>query len=157
MEIIFKRAYSRAKKLHIDKNVFALYAPRGVNIEPATSYKIDTEIIVLLPNNSSGLVTSKFRGDEIHKFNAKKERLWVEILLNKSYEDNLILKKDSIIRFVVIEPEHLPHKHATKILKKKAKKDKISKKTSDNRAKTQTSIQRFFKQVCLCLRRDRRS
>ena len=64
MEIIFKRAYSRAKKLHIDKNVFALYAPRGVNIEPATSYKIDTEIIVLLPNNSSGLVTSKFRGDK---------------------------------------------------------------------------------------------
>ena len=144
MEIIFKRAYSRAKKLHhIDKNIFALYAPRGVNIEPATSYKIDTEIIVLLPNNSRRLVTSKFRGDEIHKFNAKKERLWVEIL-NKSYENNLILKKDSIIGFVVIEPEHLPHKHATKITKKKAKKDKISKK---NRAKMQTSIRRFFKQV----------
>ena len=121
----------------------SLYAPTGVNIEPATSYKIDTEIIVLLPNNSSGLVTSKFRGDEIHKFNAKKERLWVEIL-NKSYEDNLIFKNDSVIGFV-IEPEHLPHKHATKIKKKKAKKDKIKKKTSENRAKTQTSIQQFLK------------
>ena len=82
-------------------------------------------------------------GDEICKFNTKKQHLWVEIL-NKSYEDNLIFKNDSVIGFV-IEPEHLPHKHATKIKKKKAKKDKIKKKTSKNRAKTQTSIQQFLK------------
>ena len=62
--------------------MFALYAPRGINIEPAIE-RIDTEIIVLLPDNSNGFVTSKFRADEIHKFNAKKQHLWVEIL-NKS-------------------------------------------------------------------------
>ena len=91
MKIIFKRTHNGVKKLyHINRNVFALYAPRSVNIELATSYKIDTEVIVLLPDNSNGFVTSKLRGDEIHKFNAKKQRLWVEIS-NKFYEDNLKL------------------------------------------------------------------
>ena len=143
MEIIFKRTHNRVKKpSRIDRNVFELYPLRGVNIEPATSYKIDTELIVLLPDNSNRFVTSKFRGDEIYKFNANKQRLWVEIL-NKSYKDNLRLKIDSVIGFVVIETEHLPHKHVTK--KKKSKKDKISKKPSNYRSKTQTTIRGFLK------------
>ena len=50
-------------------------------------------------------------------------------ILNKSYEDNLELKKTSVIGFVVIEPEHLPQKHATKSEKTNAKKDKILEKT----------------------------
>ena len=50
MEIILERIHNRVKKpYHIKKNVFALYALRGINIEPATSYRIDTETIVLLP------------------------------------------------------------------------------------------------------------
>ena len=37
MEIILKRTRNRVKKpYHIDRNVFALYARRGVNIESAT-------------------------------------------------------------------------------------------------------------------------
>lgn len=73
MEIIFKRAYGRVKKpYHLDNNAFALYAPKAIHIEPATSRNIDTEIILILPNNSHGFATSKFRGDEIHKLNAKK-------------------------------------------------------------------------------------
>ena len=144
MEIIFKRTHNKVKKpQHINRNVFALYAPRTINIEPATSYKIDTEIIVLLSDNSKGYVTSKFRGGEIRKFKAKKQRLEI---LNKSYEDNLKLKKDSVIGFAVIKPEHLAHKHATKkTQKKKTKKGKISKKTSNYRLKTQTAIWRFLK------------
>ena len=74
MEIIFKRAYSRVKKpCHMDNNVFALYAPKVIHIEPATSRSIDTEIIFILPDNPHGFVTSKFMGYEIHKFNAKKQ------------------------------------------------------------------------------------
>ena len=69
MEIIFKRTVKKPK--HIDGNVFAIYAPKAINIEPATSYSIDTELIVLLPDNLCGYVRSKFRGDETHKFNAK--------------------------------------------------------------------------------------
>ena len=73
MEIIFKRAHGRVKKpYHLDDNVFALYAPKAIHIEPATSRNIDTEIILILPNNSHDFVTSKFRGDGIHKVNAKK-------------------------------------------------------------------------------------
>lgn len=125
MEIIFKRTHSRVKKQqHIDKNIFMLYASRTINIDPTTSYKINTEIIILIPGSSNRFVTSKFRGGEICRFNTKKQRLWVEIL-NNSDEDNLKLKKDSVIGFVIIEPEHLAHKHATKTQKRKVKKDKI--------------------------------
>ena len=87
--------------------------PHTEQIQKQSFYKLD---------NSNGFVTSKFRGDEIHEFNAKKQHLWVEIL-NKSYEDNLKIKKNSLIGFVVIEPEHLLHKHATTNQKEK-KKDK---------------------------------
>ena len=56
MEIIFKRAYGRVKKpYHLDNNAFALYAPKAIHIEPATSRNIDTEIILILPNNSTVL------------------------------------------------------------------------------------------------------
>ena len=58
-------------------------------------------------------VTSKFRGDEIHKFSAKKQCLWVEIL-NKSYKFNLEIEKNSVLGFVVIEPEHLPQTYDEK-------------------------------------------
>lgn len=76
MEIIFKRTHNIVKKpYHINRNVLVLYAPRGVNIEPATSCKTDTVVIVLLPNNSHGFAASKFRGDEINKFNAKKNNV----------------------------------------------------------------------------------
>ena len=124
--------------------MFLRYVTRTINIEPATSCKIDTETIVLLPDNSKGYVTSKFRGGKIRKFKAQKQCMWVEIL-NKSYKDNLKFKKDSMIGFAVIKPEHLAHKHATrKTQKKKMKKDKISKKTSNARSKMQTTIWWFY-------------
>ena len=67
MEIILKRSQANVKKPnHLKKkNVFILYSPRTVKIEPATSKRIDTEIIVSLPKNSKGFVTSIFRGDEV--------------------------------------------------------------------------------------------
>ena len=67
MEIILKRSLANVKKSkHLKKkNVFILYSPRTVKIEPATSKRIDTEIIVSLPKNSKGFVTSIFRGDEV--------------------------------------------------------------------------------------------
>ena len=74
MEITFKRAHGRIKKpTHINSNVFIPYAPTKITIEPASSHTIDTEVTVLLPDNSNGFVTSKFRGDEIHKFDARKQ------------------------------------------------------------------------------------
>ena len=81
-------------------------------------------------------VTSKFRGDEIHKFSAKKQCLWVEIL-NKSYKFNLEIEKNSVLGFVVIEPEHLPQTYDEKT---KRTRTKYQKKPSSSRLKKQTTI-----------------
>ena len=70
------------------KNILIIYWPRTANIEPATSIKIDTELILLLPKNSKGFITSIFRGEEINEFCSEKQRLWIE-MLNKSFEDNI--------------------------------------------------------------------
>ena len=74
--IIFEKSSSNFKKpMHLKKNIFILYYPRAVKIEPATSIKIDTEIVVFLPQNAKGYVTSIFREDEINETYCKKQRL----------------------------------------------------------------------------------
>ena len=89
MEIIFKKSSGRIKEpKHLKRNIFIIYSPRSVKIEPATSIKIDTELILLLPQNSKGFITSIFRGEEINEFCSEKQRLWIE-MLNKSFEDNI--------------------------------------------------------------------
>ena len=111
MEIIFKRSQAKIKKpKHLKKNVFVVYSPRTVKIEPATSTKIDTEIIVLLPKDSQGFITSIFRENKINEFSSNQQRLRVEIL-NKSYKETLKLKNNNPLGFIVIEPEHLKSKH----------------------------------------------
>ena len=73
MNVIFKRTYGRVKNpQHINKNIFVIFTPKCINIEPATSYELDTEIILILPQGSHGFVPLKFRGDEVHQINAKK-------------------------------------------------------------------------------------
>ena len=57
--IIFEKTISGVKKsTHLKKNIFIIYTPR--EIEPATSTKIDTEIVVFLPQNAKGYVASIF-------------------------------------------------------------------------------------------------
>ena len=70
---------------------------------------------------------SKFRGDEIFEVNGETQSLWIEIL-NKSYNEHIKINKNSILGFVVIEPEYLSSKHETTKEKKK-KKEKILPKT----------------------------
>ena len=92
MEITLKRSQANVKKPKHLQNVFLIYSPRTIKIEPSRFQKIDTEIILLLPKNSKGFVTSIFRGDEIIEFNGDQQRLWVEIL-NKFTKRQLKLKK----------------------------------------------------------------
>ena len=76
--IILEKSSSNVKKpLHQKKNIFIIYCPRVVRMEPATSTKIDTKIVVFLPQNS---------GDDINDIYCKKQLLLVEIL-NKSFEE----------------------------------------------------------------------
>ena len=139
MEIFFKRTHNRFKKCyHMENNVFALYVPKATDIEPATTCNIDTGIILYLPDRSHGFVTSMFRRDEIHKLKAKKQRLEIS---NKSHLDNLIIKKDSVLGFVVIEPKHLTYKHETKKIKKeKEKQAKKRRQTKAENANVNTKV-----------------
>ena len=81
MEIILKRSQANVKKpRHLQKNVFILYSPRTVKIEPATWKRIDTKVIILLPKNSKRFVISVFRGDEISEFNGEQLIPWGSLL-----------------------------------------------------------------------------
>ena len=141
MEIIFRRSQSKIRKTkHLKKNVFILYWPTAVKVEPASSTKIDTEIIIPLPKNSKGFITFIFREDETNEFSSKQQRLWIEIL-NKSYEESLEIKKNNPLGFVVIEPEHLKFKHET--AKKRKRKSSLSE-TTQYRPKTQKAMWRFY-------------
>ena len=96
-----------------------------LKIEPATWKRIDTEIIVFLPKNSIGFITSAFKGDEISEFNNEQQRLWVEIF-NKSHEETIEIKKNSPLGFVLIESEHLKFKHEAETAKDKKRKASLS-------------------------------
>ena len=127
MKIIFKKSSWRVKEpRHLKKNIFIIYSSRTVKIETAASIKIDTELILLLPQNSKGFITSIFGGDEINKFCTEKQRLWIEIL-NKSFEDTVEIKEYQPLGFLVIEPEHLKCRFETSTSKKH---NKIQKKKS---------------------------
>ena len=39
---------------HLQKNVFIIYSPRAVKVEPATNIKIDTKMTVFFPQNLKG-------------------------------------------------------------------------------------------------------
>ena len=92
-KITFEKDNKGVKNLrHLQGNVFVLYSPRQFKIEPTSCKKIDTEVTALLPTNSKGFVSSKFRGNEINELFHGKHRLWVEII-NKSFEDYIKIKK----------------------------------------------------------------
>ena len=48
---------------HLQRNVFFLFSPGQIKIEPASCRKIDIEVAAFLPTNAKGFLTSKFRGD----------------------------------------------------------------------------------------------
>ena len=120
MEVIFERDNQRVKKpMHLQKNIFITYSPRSVTVETASSTKIDTNIILKLPKKAKAFLATKFRGHDICEINNRK-RLWIE-LLNTSYTEDLKIEKNSILGYLVIEPENLKFKYYTK---KKTKKQK---------------------------------
>ena len=124
--IIFEKSNSSIKEpMHLKKNLFIIYCARAVKIKSATSIKIDTEIIVVLPQNAKGYVTLIFRGDKINETYCKKQRLRIEIL-NKSFEETVEIKRNRPLGFFVIESEHLKLKHETAKKKKKADQKNLS-------------------------------
>ena len=111
MGIVFKRNNTKFKKKeHFKKYIFIIYPPRTVTVEPTTCSKIDTDTVLILQKNAKAFVTSKFREVEIFEVNGETERLWLEIL-SKSYNEHIKINKNSVLGFIVIEPECLRFKH----------------------------------------------
>ena len=84
-----------------------LYLPHQLKIEPASCRKIYTEVTA---TNSKGFLTSKFRGNEINELFPGKHRLWIEII-NKSFGDDIKIKKGQPLGFLVVEPENFKFQH----------------------------------------------
>lgn len=64
--VLFKKDVQTLKNpKHMKRNVFIIYSPRHIKIEPASFRRIDAEIVVFLPANSTGSITSRFNGDEL--------------------------------------------------------------------------------------------
>ena len=137
MGIIFERERASTKKpQHLKKIVFTIYSLRTVTIEPATSTKVDTGIMLMLPNDSKSFIKSKFRGDENFEINSEKQLLWAEIL-NKSFLESIKIKKGSILGFAVIDPENLNFKHETPKKTKTKKRPYLKRRATGRKRKTQ--------------------
>ena len=65
-KIIFENDNKTIKNpKHIQKNVFVLYSPRQLKIDPANCRKIDTEVTAFLSAKSKWFVKSRFKSDKI--------------------------------------------------------------------------------------------
>ena len=60
-------SFEQKNSKYLQKNVFVIYSPRVIKIEPATSIKTDTEIVVFLPQKSKGFITSALIGNKINE------------------------------------------------------------------------------------------
>ena len=83
---------------YIKRNVFIMYSSGQVKIEPASFRRIDAEILVFLPENSRNFITSRYNGDGLKEVFDGEHRLWIEIL-NRSFKDNIVIKKTSVSVF----------------------------------------------------------
>ena len=86
------------------KNIFSIFAQKSLVIETADIEKINTELLVDLPENYSAYLTTKFKNQTIKEFIGPcKKRLWIEIL-NSSYLNKLNIKKGDLIGCLLFEP-----------------------------------------------------
>ena len=91
--IVFKRDSKNIEKpLHLKNCMFLFYALGKIKISSIQFERYDTGITVVLPENSQGYFTSKFRTDEIEEVCSNEQSIWIGIL-NKSLTENIEIKK----------------------------------------------------------------
>ena len=115
---------------HLQKNVFIIYSPRAVKVEPATNIKIYTKMTVFIPQNLKGFLTSILRGNKINELSYGKHHLWVEVL-DKFFDGTVEIKKNQPLVFLVVEPKNLKFHHV--LSKKRKQKENISIQTEDEK------------------------
>ena len=88
------------------KNIFSIFAKISLVTETADTEKIDTELLVELPENYSAYLTTKFKNQNIKEFigPCKKKRLWIEVL-NSSFLNKLNIKKGDLIGYLLFESD----------------------------------------------------
>ena len=87
--LVFTRDGKPIKKpTPLNEGVVLIYAPRKLKFPCSEFTKYDTEIVIILPDNSRGFFCAKYK-DNIEQFLCKQERLWIEIL-NKSVFEAVI-------------------------------------------------------------------
>lgn len=107
------------------RKVFVIYSPRHFKIEPENFRRTDTEIIVFLSQKSNGFIRSRLNGDELKELFHGEHHLWIEIL-NRSFVDNIVVKRNKPLGFLVVEPENLNFKYAPTKKENKAKKKVVT-------------------------------
>ena len=91
--IIFKRDNKNVKKrVHLKNGVFLFYATRNLKIPSMLFQRQDTEITAILPKNSCGYFTIKFKTDKIEQVCGNEQRIWIGIL-NRSLTEDAVIKK----------------------------------------------------------------
>ena len=136
--VTFRRDSKIVKKpLHLKNGVFLIYAPRQLKLSPTQFERYDAEVAVILPENSCGYFTSKFKIDEIEQISGDIQRIWIEIL-NRSFTEEIVIKKSRPFGFFVLETKgkiNIKYETAQK-----------TKKTSSKISKKKTK-EWFFKQI----------
>ena len=95
-QFYLKKTHQQLKIQNMKRNVFIIYSPRHIKIEPASFRRVDTEIVFFLPQNSRGFITSRFNCNKLKEVFDGEHRLWIEIL-NRSFVDNIVIKKTSLL------------------------------------------------------------
>ena len=142
--LIFKVDNKNVKKpTNLKNGVFLIYTPKKVTIKPMQFVRNDTEVTVTLPKEHRGYFISKFRHDEIGTITSHHERIWIGIL-NMSLSDNIVIHKNKLFGFFVVEPDtNINIKYETTAAKNEDKNNNNSKKIS----KKKNSIRWFLESV----------
>ena len=91
--------------------MFQSFIHQNIKIEPASFKRIDTEIVVFLPDN----------GDKLKEVFDGEHRLWIAIL-TRSFKDNIVMNKSKPLGLLVVEPEKPHFKYVPPKKNKKSKK-----------------------------------
>ena len=103
------------------KNIFSIFAQKSLVIETVDTEKIDTELLIELPENYSAYLTTKFENQNIKKFIGPcKKSLWIEIL-DSSFLNKLNIKKGDLIGYLLFKPDKNGNVFYIKKKKKKKK------------------------------------
>ena len=83
------------------ENILAIYSPKKYIIPEADTVKVDTEINIVLPLNTTLYVTTKIEGQNIKEISGPQNKSLRIMLLNTSYFQKHTIEKGSVVGYVL--------------------------------------------------------